>query len=413
MDVTLQDVLVTLVTLVIGFLGIPIIAGIALEIWRRTAPYRDARKRQQQRHITTTPAVRRPETSPRFERSLEIANTVPNTPPVEVVGTLSSNTRSSALVSGSNLTTEKLLPLLTWLARANLYPDKTPHLAVTGPSGSGKTTLVLAILDDRPGTFVICTPKSKKTDPWGGFPATRLRKSDMSFEPIGAAIMSVYNEMLRRNAHDADVEEDWITLVIDEYSTVIGKLPKLKEIVLDMVTLGRSSRIRIVILATETNVEAWGWKGRGEARHNCLFIECEEDTHRAWMYRWEKPRAEVDTALVYSIAASADLSERAWSFSPERKTDADEYLSNLLDLVQDVPVHGDVLDFGGIPAVTSDVPGDVPPDGLDDEVIKALHSAGWSMNKIAAKMAKGNKQQRLARIRQAIQVEAEEEVIDL
>ena len=52
---------------------------------------------------------------------------------------------------------------------------------------------------------------------------------------------------------------------------------------------------------------------------------------------------------------------------------------------------------------TEPVPG---TDGIDAEVIKALHSAGWSRNDIAAKM-KGRREARLARIREALGVEME------
>ena len=65
-------------------------------------------------------------------------------------------------------------------------------------------------------------------------------------------------------------------------------------------------------------------------------------------------------------------------------------------------------DPAGIPPLTGEEPPAIPPDGLDDEVIKTLHAAGWSMNRIAAKMTKGSKQDRLARIRKAIETIREE-----
>lgn len=206
-----------------------------------------------------------------------------------------------------------VVSLGTWLQRANNMPDKTPHMAVVGPSGSGKSQLVLAILATRLGRITICTPKSQRADPWGGFPAVRLRRNDMSFEPIAEAISAVYNEMLRRNAADADVEDDWLTLVIDELSTVTGKIPESAGQILDLVTMGRSCRIRVILIATEANVKAWGWEGRSEARHNCLFVECQEDTYRAWMYRWGKEREEIATDRVLKLAQSAQLESRAWT----------------------------------------------------------------------------------------------------
>lgn len=206
------------------------------------------------------------------------------------------------------------IPAHDWMARINHQPDKTPHLAVTGPSGSGKTTFVLAVLADRPGRLVIATPKAPRTDPWGGFPAVRLNPHDMGYAPLGNAIRAVYQEMLRRNAQDAETSADWLTLVVDDYSTVVGELPDLKPTILRMLTLGRSVRIRLVIIDTETNVKAWGIEGRGEARNNLIYVELEEDTHAARMFRWrerDQPAA-LDVGAVPSIVAQAQLGGRAW-----------------------------------------------------------------------------------------------------
>lgn len=231
------------------------------------------------------------------------------------------------------------IALAEWLQRANHQPDRTPHIAATGPSGSGKSTLVLAMLQNRPGRCVICTPKSKRADRWADLPVVRLRATDMSFAPIGEAISAVYREMLRRNAVDAEVDDDWITLVIDEFSTVIGKLPKAGEQVLDMVTLGRSSRIRVIILATETNVKAWGWEGRGEARNNVLFFECEEETRNAVMFRWGKGKEPIDTSGVPALAGRPMDQRRAWPL-PQAEASATDDADRLLRRTFSEPLDG-------------------------------------------------------------------------
>lgn len=208
------------------------------------------------------------------------------------------------------------LPVESWLERINDEPDVCPHVAATGPTGSGKTTLVLAALGRRPGRFVICTPKAKRTDPWNDFPAVRLQKSDGSYAAIAGAVALVYQEMLDRNAQDADVTDDWLTLVIDDYSTVTAEQPAVRSLVLRMLTLGRSCRVRLVLLDTETNVKAWGLEGRGEARSNLLYVECEERTHAAIMYRWNKQPDALDTTSVPALARAAQLADRAWRFTP-------------------------------------------------------------------------------------------------
>lgn len=293
------------------------------------------------------------------------------------------------------------LELGDWLDLINDQPDKVPHLACTGPSGSGKTTLILAALSRRPGRLVVTTPKNKRDDPWGGITAIRLRKQDMSFVLIAKAILAVHTEMLRRNTADDETPE-WLTLVIDEYSTVIGKMPDLKETVLDLVTMGRSVRIRVVLLATETNVKAWGWEGRGEARHNVLFVECEEDTRRAVAYRWGKVRRPLDTREVYPLAQAASLVGREWR--PARPADPTRDAGTLaallgLDLggepadrwtgTRPVPAHQDAVP-GAVPGTGSQDAGTGSPDdagtGFDRDLADALIAAGWSANKIYGKV---------------------------
>lgn len=207
------------------------------------------------------------------------------------------------------------LALRVWLDKANHQPDRNPHLVATGPSGSGKTTLVMALLADRPGQLVICTPKHQDDDPWGGFPAVRpaVVGDRFSFDAIKRAAKAVYDEMLRRNTQGSRNAE-WLTLVLDDFGILIGKIPELPEWVLDMVALGRSVRVRIVLLSTETNVKAWGWEGRSEARESCLWIECEEDTRRAVMYRWSKRKQAqpIATDPLFDLAQRARLASRVW-----------------------------------------------------------------------------------------------------
>jgi energy-coupling factor transporter ATP-binding protein EcfA2 len=205
------------------------------------------------------------------------------------------------------------LALRTWLDKVNHTPDKNPHLCVIGPSGSGKTTITLAVLGDRPGQFVICTPKNADDDPWGGFPAVRSQVDGerISFDTIKAAAKAVFLEMLRRNTEGLRGVEP-LTLVLDDYGFLIAEIPELAGWVLQIVALGRSTRIRVVIISTETNVKAWGWEGRSEARDSCIWLDCEEETRRAFLSRWRKPQQEVDTRHVYQLAQRAQLAARVW-----------------------------------------------------------------------------------------------------
>lgn len=199
-----------------------------------------------------------------------------------------------------------------WLRAANDEPDRNPHVSVCGPTGSGKSTLVLAMLARRAGHLVICTPKNARDDAWGGFPAVRLGFDGQGadWSGIGAAIKAVYLEMWRRNTDDAAPRTP-LTLVIDEYTTTMAKLPALREHVMDMWTMGRSVGVRLVTMAPETNVKAWGIEGRGDVRDNILFIELDEQ-RRGAMYRWGKAPQPIDTDDVLRIAAEGLEPARVW-----------------------------------------------------------------------------------------------------
>lgn len=204
-----------------------------------------------------------------------------------------------------------------WLRWAN--DDETaPHLGVVGPTRAGKTTLVLATLGQRKGELVILTPKSEETDPWAGFPAVRLDYTDSGadFSALADAVRQVHSEMLRRNAESTIGREQVLTLVIDEYTTLVSERPEVKPLVLQLWTLGASAKIRVVVIAPEVSVRAWGIEGRGDVRENLVFIRQGPDRAAA-MFRIDQqarpldPRR-LDTRPVLQLAASAQISNRAW-----------------------------------------------------------------------------------------------------
>lgn len=214
------------------------------------------------------------------------------------------------------------LPPLTvreWLAWSN-EDETAPHLGVIGPTRVGKTTLVLAALSRRQGDLVIVTPKSKETDGWGGFPAVRMRYDLVSaladFTPLADAVRQVHAEMLRRNAEQTIGQDEPLTLVIDEYTTLISKRPEIRHLVLDIWTMGASAKIRLIVIAPEVNVRAWGVEGRGDVRENLVFIKQAPD-RSAQMFRIDvqgRPVAprRIDTRTTKQLADQAVLSFRAW-----------------------------------------------------------------------------------------------------
>jgi hypothetical protein len=190
-----------------------------------------------------------------------------------------------------------VLPLRAWLDWVNNQPDRVPHLAAKGPSGSGKTTLVMAVLADRPGKVLICTPKHARDDSWGGAPAVRLT-ADLSFDAIETTLRAVHHEVKRRNVAGFDA---WLTVVLDDYPWIAQECPSASKVVTLVGNMGRSVRVRLILLAQTATVKAWGFEGNGEARANFVFLDVADD-HTAVLYRWGKPPEPIDTSRVCELA---------------------------------------------------------------------------------------------------------------
>lgn len=202
------------------------------------------------------------------------------------------------------------LPSREWLYRLN-HDETAPHTAVVGPTRAGKTTLVQAVLGNRPGQVVICTPKPAGKDPWGGAPAVRLgdERGDVTYAPLADAVHQVYDEMLRRNRADAAGQP--LTLVLDDYSTLVAERPEVRPWVLRLWTMAASCGVRVVIIDTEESVKAWGIEGRGDARGNLIFVRVNPD-RSAVMYRWGGALSPIDTRDVKQLADHARLAARGW-----------------------------------------------------------------------------------------------------
>lgn len=197
------------------------------------------------------------------------------------------------------------VPLRTWLDRVNNQPDKVPHIAATGYTGSGKTTLVTAVLSDRPGQLAIFTPK--RDDYWGGAQFVTL-DDDLSFQSIARGLEAVYEELKRRNVQPST---DWLTVVIDDYPWIAKECKRASDIVTIVGNMGRSVRVRLVLLAQQRTVKAWGFEGNGEARANFVFLDIDE-SHHATIARWGKDPEPIDTRYVKHLADRARLIGREW-----------------------------------------------------------------------------------------------------
>lgn len=298
----------------------------------------------------------------------------------------------------------EIVPLVHVLQNINNQPDTVPHLAATGSTGTGKTTFITAVLAARDGKVAIITPKPD--DDWGGVPFVTI-DDDLLFTSITRAAKAIDKEIKTRWVAVKQAKRDglqytpeWLTVVIDDYPFLRKQIDGLTDTVLNVARMGRSMRVRLILLAQETSVKAWGFEGEGEARENFVFVDLQEAhwlNKSATMYRWSKPPQRIDTSNVYALSQRAIHPSRWFELSN---------VSTFQAGGMNIPVSPDVPFSAGIPDDDTGIPVSQATADVSDDVIKALHSAGWSMNKIAFELKlTGSKQQRLQRIKDALEMQ--------
>jgi RecA/RadA recombinase len=309
-----------------------------------------------------------------------------------------------------------VLPLQTW--RDAL--DESPHLLIYGPSKAGKSTLAQAIVAMFQGCeYVVIDPMPNKPgeSKWGGIDFVTLDEygSD-EYTSIKAALAAVQAEDQRRRK--AMRVETFVPLVviIDEVLQLVDALgstknaegksePRMAQFIRTMGATARHRNIKIVLLGQGKNLSDLGLPS-STARNNYALIRVARNNatneRSAYIDAGGNEYA-MDIRHVPMLAQSAANRARLWlshrAMGQQETPDADELLSRIFDTGSFEPVTGKGGDGALSPAVTSAEPVTEGVELVDDEMIMALHAAGWSRNRIAAKMTTGNKQQRLDRIR--------------
>jgi hypothetical protein len=210
---------------------------------------------------------------------------------------------------------EPPISLRSWLDYVNYQPDTVPHVAIIGPSGAGKTTLATAILADRSGEIVVLT--AKEGDRWGDLPYVGI-DDDATYTRVAAVFANLDAEVRRRLIdlkHGRSHDDVWLTIVIDDFSTLVGEAPVAAHVVKLVARLGRSLRVRLMMLSDSALVKAIGLSGEGETRSHFAFIRLQRG--HAATCEIEGTQRPIDTEGVLQIARHARLAHRSWSIDQE------------------------------------------------------------------------------------------------
>ena len=210
-----------------------------------------------------------------------------------------------------------ILQTEAWFRLVNHRPDQAPHLVVVGPTGSGKTTLVTGLLHDRPGQVVILTPKPD--DAWGSLPFITI-DDDGSFTTAAQVFSALLVEVKRRlvaskRKHDPGPP---LNVVIDDFPALRDVCPDADTMFLLVARLGRSLRVRLIILSYSGQVKELGLEGRGESREHFLWLRL--DRQRRASLTWDDTAHQLDSSLVVALAQRPLDADRVWVVPPAPTT---------------------------------------------------------------------------------------------
>ena len=292
--------------------------------------------------------------------------------------------------------------------------NDSPHLLIYGPSKAGKSTLAQAIVAMFDGCeYVVIDPMPNKPgeSKWGGIDFVTLDETGSDeYASIKAAFAAIQAEdQRRRKAMRTEIARPMV-VIVDEVLQLVDALgtiktpdgktePRMTQFMRAMGATARHRNIKIILLGQGKNLADLGLSS-STARNNYALIRVARDNatneRSAWIDAGGREQA-MDIRYVPMLAQRAAQRARLWlSHDALACTpDADALLSMLFNGDNAEPVTENTGDRSLSPVLT----GSEPTELVDDEMIIALHQAGWSRNKIAAKMTTGNKQQRLDRIR--------------
>lgn len=159
----------------------------------------------------------------------------------------------------------ELLPLL----------DKAERVLVKGPSDSGKTTLFKNIAN-RSENVIVVDPHYAP----GIWPShCKIIGKGRNHNEITAFLNWLSSELDKRYKLRAEGKEDYkpLTVIIDEWMSVSNKCANATQVITEMITESRKSKIRLFIGSHSDQVEALGIRGQGKLREGLLIVRLEYD----------------------------------------------------------------------------------------------------------------------------------------
>ncbi|MBD1823675.1 hypothetical protein H6F51_14405 [Cyanobacteria bacterium FACHB-DQ100] len=157
----------------------------------------------------------------------------------------------------------------------NTHYDDFPHLLILGKTGGGKTYLAEKLGRFLNGSTLVITPKKKPKD----FEGMQVIGLPYDFPTIAANLEGLEQLVKQREAQmNASGDDNFllINVILDEVLTFVAGC---KDLGLDVVRnlkfiirAGRTSKVRLILLAQGQEVKALGIEGEGSLRDNLTYV---------------------------------------------------------------------------------------------------------------------------------------------
>jgi hypothetical protein len=291
---------------------------------------------------------------------------------------------------------------------------QSDNIAVIGPKGAGKTTLLLTIMANRPSQYVALDPHNSP----GKWPCQvagagrKYAEIDAALRGLDAAMSKRFEQLALGEVAEGQFERR--TVVADEFRSIAQQLANTKDrkgagkYILDRISEGRKVGECVLLAGHNDTVGDLGIEG-SSAMKTC-FDYIIYVGGMAFQRFADKDKGAATSEMLAELQAE-ERQIVAWETATGRWFIVDFDLEPQMSSVSaasDLTSGKHFPQEGGSEALPelgkcSEVGMEVLPEGsgIDDEVIKALHVAGWSKTKISGKLT-GRTETRFARIRQVL-----------